>query len=45
MGNRGGYIERIKRTLGFVGTVCVAAGLLQVTPSLAGVYDMKGMEA
>jgi hypothetical protein len=32
----------IKRTLGFVATVCVAAGLLQAHHSLAGVYDMKG---
>jgi len=31
----------IKRTLGFVATVCVAAGLLQGHHSLAGVYDMK----
>ena len=31
----------IKRTLGFVATVCVAAGLLQAHHSLAGVYDMK----
>jgi hypothetical protein len=28
--------------LGFVATVCVAAGLLQAHHSLAGVYDMKG---
>jgi hypothetical protein len=32
----------IERTLGFVATVCVAAGLLQAHQSLAGVYDMKG---
>ena len=32
----------IKRTLGFVATVCAAAGLLQAHHSLAGVYDMKG---
>ena len=32
----------IKRTLGFVATVCVAASLLQAHHSLAGVYDMKG---
>jgi len=32
----------IRRTLGFVATVCVAAGLLQAHHSLAGVYDMKG---
>lgn len=31
----------IKRTLGFVATVCFAAGLLQAHHSLAGVYDMK----
>ena len=31
----------IKRTLGFVATVCVATGLLQAHHSLAGVYDMK----
>ena len=31
----------VKRTLGFVATVCVAAGLLQAHHSLAGVYDMK----
>jgi len=31
----------IKRILGFVATVCVAAGLLQAHHSLAGVYDMK----
>jgi len=31
----------IKRTLGFLATVCVAAGLLQAHHSLAGVYDMK----
>ena len=31
----------IKRTLGFVATLCVAAGLLQAHHSLAGVYDMK----
>ena len=31
----------IKRTLGFVATVSVAAGLLQAHHSLAGVYDMK----
>ena len=31
----------IKRTLGFVAAVCVAAGLLQAHRSLAGVYDMK----
>jgi hypothetical protein len=31
----------IKRTLGFVATFCVAAGLLQAHHSLAGVYDMK----
>ena len=31
----------INRTLGFVATVCVAAGLLQAHHSLAGVYDMK----
>jgi Family of unknown function (DUF6152) len=35
------YIEMIKRTLGFVATVSVAAGLLQAHHSLAGVYDMK----
>jgi hypothetical protein len=34
--------QSIKRTLGFVATVCVAAGLLQTHHSLAGVYDMKG---
>lgn len=45
MGNRGGYIETIKRTLGFVATVCVAAGLLQAHHSLAGVYDMNGAKA
>jgi Family of unknown function (DUF6152) len=28
--------------LGFVATVCVAAGLLQAHHSPAGVYDMKG---
>jgi len=32
----------IKRTLGFVATVCLAAGLLQAHHSLAGVYDIKG---
>ncbi len=31
----------IKRTLGFVATVSVAAGPLQAHHSLAGVYDMK----
>jgi hypothetical protein len=31
----------IKRTLGFVASFCVAAGLLQAHHSLAGVYDMK----
>ena len=31
----------IKRTLGFVATVCVSTGLLQAHHSLAGVYDMK----
>jgi Family of unknown function (DUF6152) len=31
----------IKRALGFVATVSVAAGLLQAHHSLAGVYDMK----
>ena len=31
----------IKRTLGLVAAVCVAAGLLQAHHSLAGVYDMK----
>ena len=31
----------IKRTLGFLATVSVAAGLLQAHHSLAGVYDMK----
>jgi hypothetical protein len=31
----------IKRTLGFITTLCVAAGLLQAHHSLAGVYDMK----
>jgi len=31
----------IKRTLGFVATICMAAGLLQAHHSLAGVYDMK----
>src|SRR5689334_8873399 len=31
----------IKRTLGFVATVCMAAGLVQAHHSLAGVYDMK----
>jgi hypothetical protein len=31
----------INRTLRFVATVCVAAGLLQAHHSLAGVYDMK----
>ena len=31
----------IKRALGFVATVCVAAGLLQAHRSLAGVYDTK----
>lgn len=31
----------IKRTLGVVATVSVAAGLLQAHHSLAGVYDMK----
>ncbi|HEY3826344.1 MAG TPA: hypothetical protein VGL82_17385 [Bryobacteraceae bacterium] len=44
MGNRGGYIERIRRTLGFVATVCVAAGLLQAHHSLADVQDMKGKQ-
>jgi len=32
----------IKRTLGFVTTVWVAAGLLDAHHSQAGVYDMKG---
>jgi hypothetical protein len=32
----------IKRTLGFVATVCAAAGLLQAHHLLAAVYDMKG---
>ena len=32
----------IKRALGFLATVCAAAGLLQAHHSLAGVYDMKG---
>ena len=32
----------IKRTLGFVATVCVTGGLLQARHSLAGVYDMRG---
>jgi hypothetical protein len=32
----------IKRTLGFVAMVSVAAGLLQARHSLAGVYDMRG---
>lgn len=31
----------IQRTLGFLATVLVAAGLLQAHHSLAGVYDMK----
>ena len=31
----------IKRTLGLIATVSVAAGLLQAHHSLAGVYDMK----
>ena len=31
----------IKRILGFLATVSVAAGLLQAHHSLAGVYDMK----
>ncbi len=31
----------IKRTLGLVATVSVAAGLMQAHHSLAGVYDMK----
>jgi Family of unknown function (DUF6152) len=31
----------IKRTLGFVAAVSMAAGLLQAHHSLAGVYDMK----
>jgi hypothetical protein len=31
----------LKRTLGFVAMVCMAAGLLQAHHSLAGVYDMK----
>jgi hypothetical protein len=31
----------IKRTLGFLATVLMAAGLLQAHHSLAGVYDMK----
>lgn len=31
----------IKRTLGFVATICMAAGLAQAHHSLAGVYDMK----
>ena len=31
----------IKRVLGFLATVSVAAGLLQAHHSLAGVYDMK----
>jgi len=31
----------IKRTLGFLATISVAAGLLQAHHSLAGVYDMK----
>jgi hypothetical protein len=31
----------IKRTLGFMATISVAAGLLQAHHSLAGVYDMK----
>ena len=31
----------IKRTLGFVATVCMAAGLLQAHHSLAGVCDMN----
>ena len=31
----------IKRTLGFVATLSVAASLLQAHHSLAGVYDMK----
>jgi hypothetical protein len=37
MGNRGDYIETIGRTLGFVATVCLAAGLPQAHHSLAGV--------
>ena len=32
----------IERTLGFVATVCVAAGLPQTHRSLAGVYGMTG---
>jgi hypothetical protein len=32
----------IKRTLGFVATICVPAGLLHAHQSLAGVYDKKG---
>jgi hypothetical protein len=32
----------IGRTLGFVTTFCVAAGLLYAHHPLAGVYDMKG---
>jgi hypothetical protein len=31
----------MRRFLGFVGTLCMAAGLLQAHHSLAGVYDMK----
>ena len=34
----------IKRTLGFVATVCVPACLLQAHRSLAGVYDKKGQK-
>jgi uncharacterized protein DUF6152 len=41
IGTRGGSIEVIKRTLQFVATVTVAAGLLQAHHSLAGVYDMN----
>jgi hypothetical protein len=39
MGNRGGYIEMIKGTLGFVAALGVAAGLLRAHRSLEGVYD------
>jgi Family of unknown function (DUF6152) len=34
----------IKRTLGFVATICLSTGLPQAHHSLAGVYDMKGEE-
>jgi hypothetical protein len=41
IGNRGGYLDMIKRILGLLAAVSVAAGLLQAHHSLAGVYDMK----